>query len=350
MTSSAGTPATTTPEVPTDPALRDDLVTVVIPARDEERSIEGCLASILAQDEPSLQVIVVDGCSTDGTRELVRAVAARDPRVELLDNPERIVPTGMNRALAAARGAWLVRVDAHATVPPDYVSRAVGHLRTGRWGAVGGRKDAVGHTPAGRAIAAAMASPFGVGGSAYHHATVVQETDHVPFGAYPTALARDLGGWDPELVTNQDFEYDHRVRLAGHRILHDPALRIDWECRQSIRDLWRQYRRYGRGKVDVLRKHPRSASPRHLVPPVLVAGLGASAVAAAATRRARFLAPVAAYAAGVGVATAATSAQVGRDARPYLPLAFAAMHLSWGLGFWQSLARHVSDRARRRRV
>src|SRR5687767_3497431 len=119
-----------------DAALRDDLVTVVVPARNEEAAIEACLASILGQDETSLQILVMDGKSTDRTRELVTAIAARDPRVELLDNPERIVSTALNRALAAARGAWLVRIDAHATVPPDYVRRAVGHLGTGRWGGV----------------------------------------------------------------------------------------------------------------------------------------------------------------------------------------------------------------------
>src|SRR5207249_2496031 len=128
-----------------------------------------------------------------------------------LHNPAGSIPRSLNVALQAARGAWLVRIDAHATVPPDYVSRAVAHLRRDGVGGVGGRKDGEGVTPAGKAVAAAMASKFGVGDSAYHWATSVREVDHIPFGAYPTQLARRLGGWDERLTVNQDFEFDYRV-------------------------------------------------------------------------------------------------------------------------------------------
>ncbi len=92
---------------------------VVIPARDEERNIAACVASVLQQDHRNLQVIVVDGASKDRTPDIVKALAEDDPRVELLHNPLGIIPVSLNLALAATRGQWLVRIDAHATVPPE---------------------------------------------------------------------------------------------------------------------------------------------------------------------------------------------------------------------------------------
>lgn len=334
------------PRPPAVPEL--DLVTVVIPARDEERAIRACVESVLQQDYPRLQVVVVDGASTDRTPDIVRSLAAGDPRVELLHNPLGIIPASLNLALAAARGPWLVRIDAHATVPPGYVRLAVEHLRTGRWGGVGGRKDGVGRTPAGRAVAAAMASRFGVGGSTYHYGEHQQVVEHVPFGAYPVELARELGGWDERLHVNQDYEFDHRVRQAGHELLFDPRLAIDWECRQSLRELYRQYRRYGRGKVRVATKHPGSLRPRHLAAPGLVASWVAAALLA--PRRPGLAAgSVLPYAVALAAASAATARQLDRPARRAVPGAFLAMHAGWGVGFWAGLAGLGAARLRARR-
>lgn len=327
------------------PPEHTDRVTVVVPARNEERSIGACLDAVLAQDWDDLEVLVVDGSSTDATAAVVKERSAADPRVRLLHNPEQIIPVSLNIALAEATGRWLVRVDAHATVPPDYVRRCVEHLRTGRYGGVGGRKDGVGVTPAGRAVARAMASRFGVGGSTYHFGTQTQDVEHVPFGAYPVDLLRRVGGWDPRLRVNQDFELDYRLRAAGHRILFDPALRIDWECRQSVGDLFRQYRRYGRGKVSVARLHPASVRPRHLAAPALVALLGGAAVAGLRSPRAAAVL-AAPYVAVLAGATAVNAPELDRQARPHLPLAFAAMHLGWGLGFWEGVAGVLADARR----
>lgn len=320
-------------------------VTVVVPARNEERAIGACLTSILAQDWEDLEVLVVDGASTDRTRDVVAEHQRRDARVHLLTNERQIIPVALNLALQHATGSWLVRVDAHATVPSDYVRIAVEHLRTGRYGGVGGRKDGVGVTPAGRAIAAAMGSRFGVGGSTYHFGTTQRDVEHVPFGAYPVDLLRRMGGWDETLRVNQDFELDFRLRQAGHRILFDPRLRIDWESRQSIRDLFRQYQRYGRGKVSVARLHPSSLRPRHLAPPALVLLLLASA--ALSIRRPReALLLVSPYLAVLSAATVSTARSVDTQSRRHVPLAFLAMHVGWGAGFWEGLVRLGAQRTR----
>jgi cellulose synthase/poly-beta-1,6-N-acetylglucosamine synthase-like glycosyltransferase len=315
----------------------DELVTIVIPVRDEASSIEECLASVLAQDHEALQILVVDGGSRDRTVELVRGLQTHDPRIDILSNPMGRIPISLNAGLASARGRWLVRVDAHSTVPANYVRVLVGHLETGRWGGVGGRKDGTADTPKGRAIAAALGSRVGVGNSAYHYATRPRETDHVPFGAYPVELLRGLGGWNEDLVANEDYELDHRIRLQGKRLLLDPAVRIRWRSRESLRALAGQYFRYGRGKADVARAHPRSLQIRHLAPPLLVAALAPWLALV-------FLAPFAAAAiAGVYLtlvlATAIAAAfRAGRlRLAPAVAAAIVTMHVSWGLGFWRGI-------------
>jgi glycosyltransferase involved in cell wall biosynthesis len=314
--------------------------TVVIPARNERRTILECLRSVQQQSETALQILVVDGDSDDGTPDLVEDLSRQDSRIALLRNPDRTVPYALNAAMKEAQTPWLIRVDAHSVIPDDYVACALRLLESGRWGGVGGVKLAVGHTPAGKAVAAAMSSRFGVGGSVYHYGQEAQEVDHVPIGAYPLAVAREVGGWDERFTVNQDFEFDHRVRLAGHRLLFDPQLVIHWECRQTIRSLFAQYRRYGRGKVKVMLAHPDSVKPRHMGPPflVLAAALAVVSPRGGVVRRicSGVLLPYAALMGSASIYTAGT--QVESGSRRFVPGAFLAMHVGWGVGFWEGLA------------
>jgi succinoglycan biosynthesis protein ExoA len=319
-----------------------NLVTIVIPARDEEAFIGACLESVLVEHALDLQVIVVDGASTDRTADIVRSYAELDPRVELLHNALGVIPVSLNMALAAARGRWVVRVDAHSTVPPGYIAGMVEHLSTGRWGGVGGRKDGVGVTAQGQAVAAAMASRFGVGNSPYHYARTARQVEHVPFGAYPTELARHLGGWDERLLANQDYEFDYRLAQAGHRILLDPTLVIRWHCRQSVTDLFRQYRRYGRDKANMAFLHPRSLRARQLLPSVLVLSwFGAGALVLRRPKQAGLL--LAPYPAALLVASLATGRGLAPGVRRWVPAAFAAMHAGWGIGFLEIGSRLAFD-------
>jgi glycosyltransferase involved in cell wall biosynthesis len=335
-----------------------ELVTVVIPAHNEERFLDDCLDSVLAQDYDALQVVVVDGDSTDGTARIVRDRSLRDPRVELLHNPRRNIPSSLNLALAHARGRWLVRVDAHSTIGPSYVRTAVERLAEGAWGGVGGRKDGVGRTPAGKAIAVAMSSRFGVGNSTYHFGASEQEVDHLPFGAYPVEVVRGVGGWNEELVANEDFEFDYRLRQAGHRLLFEPRMVIRWHCRQTLADLYRQYHRYGKGKVDVALLHPASLHPRHVLPPAFVSYVAVGLLVNARRPR-RTLAMVAPYAVAVAVASIQGAGRLeSAPERLRLPGAYVAMHVGWGVGFWSQLratmpttvAAAVSGRRTARRV
>jgi succinoglycan biosynthesis protein ExoA len=321
-------------------------VSVIVPARNEVTTIDACLDSILSQQGCRLEVIVVDNGSTDGTSDTLRERATADPRLVVLTNPEPSIPASLNMALAAARGRWLVRVDAHSTIPPGYVARAISRLAEGRWAGVGGRKTAVGLSPTGQAVAAVLNSPLAVGGSMYHYGTVEAEVDHVPFGAYCTDTVRRLGGWDEAVHVNEDFEFDQRLRAMGP-LLFDPELEICWNARETLGQLWRQYRRYGSGKPHVAARHPGSMRIRHLAPPALVAWLVAAA-AVGVRRPAAGLLAVAPYLLVVG----ASSAVISRKAPPTtdhkaVPAALVVMQVAWGLGFWDGVLDVVRGKARR---
>jgi cellulose synthase/poly-beta-1,6-N-acetylglucosamine synthase-like glycosyltransferase len=331
--------------VAVDDAL--ELVTVVVPALDEERSISACLDSLLGQTHDALEVLVLDGGSTDRTRQIVDDYARRDPRVRLLENPGRTQPSALNTAWPAAQGQYLIRMDAHSTVAATYVERVVAHLRTGEYGGVGGRKDAIGFTPTGRAIAAVLGSPFGVGNSSYHHATTMGVVDHIPFGAYPIDVVRELGGWDAATPVNEDYEFDFRVRKSGRKLLLDPTLTIAWEGRQTVRLLARQYRRYGRGKSKVVLKHPESTAVRHLAAPAVVLAF-AVALLLAPWRPRWSLALLSPYLGVLALGSGIVAARLGSpEERRAVAPALAAMHLSWGIGFWEGLlGADVVQRAR----
>ncbi len=154
-----------------------------------------------------------------------------------------------------------------------------------------------------------------------------------------------MGGWDPELRVNQDFEFDHRVQLAGYELLFDPDLVIGWESRQDIKALYKQYYRYGRGKVKVAAKHPDSVNPRHLVAPALVVWTGLAALQAARGKRRTAALMMAPYILGVGAATAFASRQLPEKSdSKFLPAAFVVMHYGWGFGFWRGVGDLVKSK------
>jgi succinoglycan biosynthesis protein ExoA len=321
-------------------------VSVIVPARNEIASIDRCLDSILSQEGCRLEVVVVDNGSTDGTTERLHARAAEDRRLVVLSHDAPSIPASLNTALAAARGEWLVRVDAHSTIPPGYVARAVSRLTEGRWSGVGGRKTAVARTGTGQAIAAALNSPLAVGGSIYHYGTTEVEVDHIPFGAYRTEALRRLGGWDESVHTNEDFELDQRLRETG-RLLFDPELEIAWNVRETLPQLWRQYLRYGSGKPMVAARHPGRLKLRHLAPPALVLWL-AGALGLAARRPLAGGIALAPYVLVVGGSSALIARKAPATAdRRALPAALVIMQVGWGLGFWKGVLDLLRSRVSR---
>jgi len=315
-------------------------VTVIMPVRDESRYIVRSLTAVLEQDYPRhrLEVIVADGMSTDETRQKVRALQASHSNIKLIDNPERIASTGLNRAMAIASGTVIARVDGHCEIAPDYIRRAVQHLQNDGIDGVGGPIETVGETPTAAVIAAVMSSVFGVGGSAFR--TVKDRTmltDTIVFPVYTRAIIERAGGYDAELVRNQDDEYNYRLRKLGARLLLASDVRSRYYCRRTVRSLCSQYFQYGFWKVRVLRKHPRQMSIRQFGPPVFVAALigsiGLGALSPAGWWS--FVAVGGSYL--LANATASLLVALRSERRTVqlllLPVVFAAFHVSYGLGF-----------------
>jgi len=310
------------------PPVEHPLVSVIVPAYREAGFIEACVGSALAQEiDGGLEVIVADGSSPDGTAELARAAGAT-----VVDNPARSIPAGLNAAARAARGEFLVRLDAHAEMPPGYVAACLRALAE-EPGAVnvGGWLQLRTETPWGAAVAAALASPAGVGGARRWRQPRPGEgrvdVESVPFGCYRTADVRAAGGWREDLLTNEDFELNHRLRVRGGRVVFDPVVHAVYRPRETLHALACQYWRYGMWKAAMLRIAPESLRPRQLAPVTLVAALAA----------APFLRPArgALLAYALLVAGVAARSPAGWRTAPVL----ATMHLAWGAGLVRGLAR-----------
>lgn len=320
-------------------------VSVIMPIRNEGAFITRSLGAVLDQDYPAelVQVLVADGMSDDGTREAVAELARAHPAraVELVDNPGRIVPTGFNAALLRARGEVVVRVDGHTVIAPDYVSQCVAALTASGADNVGGRMDAEGSGPVAEAIALATSSRFGVGDSQFHYAVGEHWVDTVYLGAWPREVFARVGPFDPEMVRNQDDEFNYRLRSAGGRILLTDRIRSRYYSRASLRTLFRQYRQYGLWKVRVLQKHPKQMSARQFVPPVFAAVVCGGAVLAPVSRTARraWTASLGAYAFAALTASVSVARRAGWRHLPVLPAAFAAVHVGYGTGFLAGLVR-----------
>ena len=298
-------------------------VTVAIPVLNEADHIEACLDAVAAQTyDRIVDVLVVDGGSTDVTRSLVE----QRPGVRLLDNPRRIQAAALNIALDEAKGDVFVRVDGHCVIAPDYVERCVEALGESGAAMVGGAMTPVASRGLQRGIAAAMSSPFGAGPARFHAGGRPGWVDTVYLGASWTEVAQEVGGYSEDVGVNEDAEFAVRLGRRGG-IWFEPRIRSTYTPRDSLQGVARQFYRYGRSRALTVRKHPTVLSPRQLVAPALLVGL------CSPWRRS----VAALYAGGV---VAASVRQAGKDptVAAAMALTLPAMHVPWGLGFLRGLA------------
>lgn len=318
-------------------------VSIVVPCRNEVGDIAAFLDSVWAQQLPSglsVQVVVADGRSDDGTRAVLEAAARREPRLCVIDNPARITSAALNRAVAAAEGEVIVRMDVHTRYAPDYVAQCVAVLEETGAHCVGGAWRPVGHGWPQAAIARAFESRFGSGGAASRRVDHSGPVDTVYLGCWRRQDLLQFGGFDEALVRNQDDELNLRILRRGGRVWQSARIRSEYSPRASFAALFRQFYQYGYWKVPVIRKHRLPASPRHLVPFILVAALVILGTGA-------LVSPPAAWAlAGLlMVYGGAATWNAARLARPWrtpretfgIALAFVCMHVGYGLGFGRAL-------------
>ena len=311
-----------------------------MPVRNEAGYIARSLTAVTEQDYPAerMEIIIADGLSNDSTREIVKLFQTRFAHVRLIDNPGKIAPTGLNRATELAEGEIIARVDGHCEIAPDYIRNAVHHLQTEAVDGVGGPIETIGETKIAEVIAAAMSSAFGVGSSAFR--TVKGKTmlaDTIAFPVYTKAIIERAGGYDEELVRNQDDEYNYRLRKLGAKLLLAADVRSKYYSRGTMKKLFKQYFQYGYWKVRVLQKHPRQMSLRQFIPPAFVASLFGSIVFGLISWLGWWV-----LAGIIGcylTVNLIASARILLSNRPFqfqfflLPAVFASLHLSYGMGF-----------------
>ncbi len=311
-------------------------VTLIVAMRNEARQIGRCVESLLAQDYPRdrLEVLFMDGRSTDATRDIVEAAIGSRPGFHLVDNPGQIQSKAWNLGIERARGDLIGIVSGHSELAPDYVSCCVETIERTGADLVGGPARAESETLVGEAIALAMSTPFGVGGAEFRYATEESEVDTVFMGVCKRELYERIGGFDPEMVRNQDDELSYRLLEAGGRIVCNPAIKSVYRSRATRASLWKQYFDYGRWKVRVGQKHPAQLRPRHLVPALFVSTLGITALA----WRPMFTAIASTYVATTVAVSLSIARKANRyDVLPYLPAAFAILHVGYGAGFLKGL-------------
>jgi succinoglycan biosynthesis protein ExoA len=316
------------------------LVTVGIPCLNEAGYVEGCLRSILAQDYPRdrLEIIVADGMSTDGTREILARLCEETPELRVVDNPGRVQAAGMNAVILQARGSVIVRMDAHCEYAPDYLLRCVEELdRTGADN-VGGAQRIHARNPFEEAVRDALRSPLGAGGASYRSTENEGFVDTVFLGAFRRRVFDDVGLYDAGAITNEDAELNQRILAAGGKIYLSRAIVAYYYPRSTLRSLAGQYFWYGRGRARTMLKHRRLDRLRPVLP---FLGVTASVALLVVPE----LHPVIPWAVGGYLTLAALEAfRVGKSCRlagkARMLAIFPAMQVAHGVGFGLGLLRY----------
>lgn len=328
-------------------------VSVIVPCYNEEKTIELLLSAIYRQTWPkaAMEVVIVDGLSTDATRQAIARFQQTHPdlSIHLIDNARRIIPAALNCAIAAAQGEYIVRLDAHSEPEADYVERSLADLQSGAGEMVGGvwqiRPSGPGWLA--RSIAAAAAHPFGVGDALYRYTTRPALVDTVPFGAFRRSLVDRIGFYDETLLTNEDYEFNTRIRQSGGRVWLNPAIRSAYYARPDLKALARQYWRYGYWKFQMLRRYPATLRWRQALPPVFVLSIAFWIILALFWNMAAWigLAEIGLYLL-ILMLGAIPPARRQKDIRLVvgIPLAIAAMHFAWGAGLIGSMVKSFLGR------
>ena len=310
-------------------------VSVVMPIRNEAKYLQQSVQSILLQTYPrEFDICLAVAPSSDATEAIAQSLCAQNHRISVIENPSGKTASGLNAAIAHTKGQIVVRVDGHATLSTDYIMNAVATLRSTGAANVGGIQRPIGRSVFERAVARAMTSKFGTGGSKFHVGGQAGPTDSVYLGVFDRSRAEKVGWFDERLIRNQDYELNIRLRRDGGTIQFDPNLWVDYQPRSSLSQLARQYFQYGWWKAKVVCLHPSSLRLRQLAP-VLVTIILLCSLAISVINPLSLLVPLL-----YGLLTTAISFSQPRLSlaeRLALVLILPTMHLTWGLGFTLSL-------------
>ncbi len=317
-------------------------VSVIIPCFNERETIKALLDALHAQTFPrqAMEVLIADGKSTDGTPQIIAHWQKDHPDllVKVCENPKRIIPAALNVAIQAAQGEFIIRLDAHSKPESHYIARSVAALEAGLGENVGGiwHIQPSSKSWVARSIAAAAGHPIGVGDARYRYTDQAGTVNTVPFGAFKRSLIDEIGLFDESLLTNEDYEFNTRIRQNGGRIYLDPAIQSTYFARPTLRSLAKQYWRYGYWKVQMLRRYPETIRWRQAVPPLFVLGLIALTVITPFWSLAGWLllAVIGLYSLIISLAGLQLALKHKAPALWIgVPLSIACMHFTWGTAF-----------------
>ncbi|GJQ48169.1 MAG: glycosyl transferase [Candidatus Kuenenia stuttgartiensis] len=262
--------------------MNEKYVSVIIPMFNEKKYIRQLLNSLLNQDYPKekLEILLIDGRSEDGTKEEIKEIMASSPEfshlgIFILDNPNRIVPCALNIGIKEAKGKYIVRMDAHSEYTPDYVSKCVEWLEKFNIANVGGPITSLPGSDSfiAKSICLGLSHAFGVGNSKFRTSQKAEYVDTVTFGAWPKRIFEEVGVFDERLIRNQDIEFNARIRKNGGKIYLTPEIQSYYHCRTTLKGLWRQNFENGKWVVYTKKIAPYCFSWRHFIPFVFVASL-----------------------------------------------------------------------------
>jgi glycosyltransferase involved in cell wall biosynthesis len=316
-------------------------VTIAMPAYNEEKYIEACIASVQAQDYPAelIEVLVADGRSTDKTRDILAQLSARDPRIRVIDNPERLQAAGLGVMVRQATGEVIVRMDVHAEYAPDYVRKCVETLERTGADNVGGAQRAKAQSLFQKALCAALGSPLGVGGAKYRSSDAEGFVDTVFLGAFRRKVFETIGLWDPRAITNEDAELNQRILDSGGQIYLSRDIVVHYFPRDTFKSLAKQYYKYGRGRARTLLKLGSFPTLRPLIPFMMTTG----AATLLAVPPLWPVAPVAfaTYALATGAEALRVGGKLGAASIPLVWAMFPVLHVSHGVGFAAGLVQYL---------
>lgn len=251
------------------------MVSVVIPCRNEVKHIDKCVEAILESDYPNLEVLVVDGMSNDGTRDVLQKLSEKYPNVKMVDNPKQLTPFAFNLGVKNSQGEYVQIVGSRNTMAKDYISKMVQTLEAQpEVACVGGDYQHVFETDGGRWISYAMESWFGVGGSNYRVQQQDAYVDTVGVPMFRKNIFDEVGYFDEDLTRNQDDDFSFRLTQKGHKIFYRHDAKVLYTVRPSLKKAFQQYFQYGYFKVFVSKKHKSVTTLRQLVPFFFVMFLG----------------------------------------------------------------------------
>ncbi|MFX0136878.1 MAG: glycosyltransferase family 2 protein [Candidatus Hodarchaeota archaeon] len=311
-------------------------VSIILPILNEEPYIEKCLKSIISQDFPKdkLEVLLVDGKSTDNTRQIIEYYQKRYSFIKLITNPNKIVPTAMNMGINRAKGNFIVRMDAHCEYDPNYVSNCIQSLRKTSAENVGGPMKARGINYLGQAIAAVHHCFFGLGGAKFHDEKYEGYVDTVYLGAFRKELFNKIGLYNEKLVRNQDIELNSRIIRNGGKIYLTPDIKSYYYNRSSLRKLWRQNFENGRWNIYTTSISANTLSLRHFIPFLFVVSLIISSIFSIFSVMGKLILMfiVATYLSLSLAFSLKISLNNNIQLIPSLPLVFLILHVSYGMG------------------